>query len=330
MRAGRDLAAALDRHALPGNRLVLHHEGDEPALGAVGLHAAEDVDALELLVERARPPEAGRDRVGVRADVVAVQRVADLEAQRVAGAEPARDGAALEHGVPQPDRVLAHAEQLATVLAGVAGAVHHHLDSVDRALGEGERRRGRQPEPLDRPRPLDGEQRTVVGDVADVRAGKLALLQPRVGRRAVRGVHDEEVGAVADPVDDQVVDDPAALVREQRVLRLTGLELVDVVGERALQEGRGRAAPPPRARPCATRRRPPHRSARPGAPGSRPRTARASPSPRTAPCAPRARRADRGAACAGASRPSAPDPRAWLLRPGSVKVRKTESPRLIP
>ena len=236
MRAGGHLAAALDRHALPGNRLLLHHEGDEPALGAVRLDAAEDVDALELLVERARPPEAGGDGVGVRPDVVAVQRIADLEAQRVARAEPARDGAALEHGVPEPDGVLAHAEELAAVLARVAGAVHHHLDAVDRGLGERERRRRRQPEPLDRPRPLDGEQRAVVGDVAHVRAGDLALLQPRVGGRAVRGVHDEEVGALADPVDDQVVDDPAVLVRQQRVLRLAGRELVEVVRERALQQ----------------------------------------------------------------------------------------------
>src|SRR5438874_1325032 len=152
MRAGRHLAAAVDRHPLPGNRLLLHHEGDEPALGAVGLDAAEDVDTLELLLERARPPEAGGDRVGVRPDVVAVQGVADLEAQRVAGAEPARDDAALEHCVPEPDGVLAHAEQLAAVLARVARAVHHHLDAVDRALGERERGGWRQPELLDRPR----------------------------------------------------------------------------------------------------------------------------------------------------------------------------------
>ena len=239
MRAGRDLAAALDRHAVARDRLVLHHERDEPALGTVLLHAAEDVDALELLVERARPAEAGRDRVGVGPDVVAVQRVADLEAQRVARAEPARDDAAREHGVPERDGVVGHAQELAAVLAGVAGAVDHHLDAVDRRLGEGERRRRRQPEPLDRARALHGDERVLVGDVAHVGAGDLALLQPREVGLAVRGVDDEEIGALVEPVDDEVVDDAAVLVREQRVLRLAGRELVDVVRERRLQEVAG-------------------------------------------------------------------------------------------
>ena len=39
-----------------------------------------------------------------------------------------------------------------------------------------------------------------------------------------------------EPVHDQVVDDPAALVREERVLRPTGLELVEVVREQALEQ----------------------------------------------------------------------------------------------
>ncbi len=135
MRARRDLAAAFatrhNSHAVPRDRLVLHDERDEAALRPFFLHAAEDVDALELLVERARPAEAGRDRVGVGADVVAVKRVADLEAQRVARAEPARDDAAREHRVPELAGVLGHAHELAPVLAGVAGAVDHHLDAVD-------------------------------------------------------------------------------------------------------------------------------------------------------------------------------------------------------
>jgi hypothetical protein len=40
----------------------------------------------------------------------------------------------------------------------------------------------------------------------------------------------------AEAVCDQVVDDPAALVREQRVLRAAGLEPVEVVREQALQQ----------------------------------------------------------------------------------------------
>ena len=88
-----------------------------------------------------------------------------------------------------------------------------------------------------------------------------------------------------EPVDDQVVDDPAGLGRQQRVLRIVGLEAVEIVRERRSAAGRGRLAPPPRSRPCARRRRRRRRCARRGAPGSRPCTGRASPSRRTAPCA---------------------------------------------
>ena len=101
--------------------------------GPSALIAAQLVGAGELLVERARPAEPGRDRVGVRRDVVAVQRVADLEPQRVARAEPARLGAARDDRVPERRRVLRRAQQLDAALARVAGAVDHHLDAVDLA-----------------------------------------------------------------------------------------------------------------------------------------------------------------------------------------------------
>ena len=42
------------------------------------------------------------------------------------------------------------------------------------------------------------------------------------------------------PVDDQVVDDPAALVRQQRVLRLAVADAVEVVREQRLEELRAR------------------------------------------------------------------------------------------
>src|SRR5207237_8627553 len=154
MRARRHLATTSDRHALPRDRLLLHHEGDETPLRPLGPDAPEDVYALEFLVQRTRPAEAGGDRVGVGPDVVAMERVTDLETERVALAEAARDGASLEHGVPEPDGVLAHAQQLAAVLARVAGAIDHHLDAVERGLGEREGRRRGQPQPLDRARAL--------------------------------------------------------------------------------------------------------------------------------------------------------------------------------
>ena len=130
------------------------------------LDPAQLLDPGEVRVERADPAEAGRDRVRVRADVVAVQRVADLEAQRVPRAEPARLRSALDHRVPESRRVLGHDHQLDALLARVARAVDHHLDPVDLAHRERERRGLVEPEPLERARPLHGEQRELVGDLS--------------------------------------------------------------------------------------------------------------------------------------------------------------------
>ena len=123
------------------------------------------------------PAEAARDRVPLRADVVAVQRVADLEPQRVARAEAAGHDAAREDRVPERRRVLGHARQLDALLAGVAGAVDHHLDAVELAHLPREGAAALEPEPLERPRALHGEQRVLVGDVADVGAAQLAFLR---------------------------------------------------------------------------------------------------------------------------------------------------------
>ena len=70
-----------------------------------------------------------------------MQRVADLEAQRVARAEPARRDAAREDRVPERDGVVLRTAQLDALLAGVAGAGDHHLDPVDLAHRVRERRR---------------------------------------------------------------------------------------------------------------------------------------------------------------------------------------------
>ena len=135
VRARGDVAAAGDGHALPRDRLLLHHERDEPPRRARRLDAPQLVGAGELLVERARPAEPGRDRIRLLRDVVAVQRVADLEPEGVASAEPAGTGTAGDDCVPQRDRVLGGAEQLDAALTGVAGAADHHLDAVDLAHG---------------------------------------------------------------------------------------------------------------------------------------------------------------------------------------------------
>jgi hypothetical protein len=96
----------------------------------------------------------------------------------------------------------------------------------------------REAEPLDRARPLHGEQPVLVGAVGDLGAARLALLQPLEVRTRVRRVDDEQVPELGDPVGDQVVDDAAALVREQRVLRLSVADLREVVREERLEKRR--------------------------------------------------------------------------------------------
>ncbi len=99
-----------------------------------------------------------------------------------------------------------------------------------------ERLRLRQAEPLDRPRPLDGQQRVLVGRIPHLGAADLALLQPRIRRVTVARVDDEEIVVRIDPVGDQIVDDAAAVVRQQRVLRVALTELVEIVREQRLKQ----------------------------------------------------------------------------------------------
>ena len=107
---------------------------------------------------------------------------------------------------------------------------------VELAHRVGERRGVGKSEPLERARALDGDEAVLVGRVAHLAATRLALLQPVVDSCAIRGVDDEIELAVPEAVRDEVVDDPARLVREQRVLRVAVRELVDVVREHRLQE----------------------------------------------------------------------------------------------
>src|SRR5207247_1665922 len=112
---------------------------EEPALDALQplpLQGGEPHEVRALL-ELHDPAEArleGGDRV---VDVAAVQRVARLEPQRVAGAQAARRAATGTHErVPQPLQVRAAAVQLDAVLARVAGAGEEALDSRHLARGE--------------------------------------------------------------------------------------------------------------------------------------------------------------------------------------------------
>ncbi len=137
---------------------------------------------------RAAPAEAGLDRVALGRQVVAVQVEADLEPQRVAGAEPAGDDAGVEQLGPDRRRDLGVDQQLDPVLAGVAGAADERRPVADPRRRDPHPRRQRDAEGAgeDRPgvRALHGEHRVAVGDVAhgDVEA-RGSSDQARRGRR---------------------------------------------------------------------------------------------------------------------------------------------------
>src|SRR6266516_1310929 len=121
-RPGRHDAATLDRHSLPRDRLLGHHERDQPLPGALLLDLAQALDAGELGLEGTGPAEPGRHGVVLRVDVVAVQRVADLEPQGVTSAEAAGCDTAGEDRVPEGRRLVLHEAELDALLARVAGA----------------------------------------------------------------------------------------------------------------------------------------------------------------------------------------------------------------
>ena len=94
-----------------------------------------------------------------------MQRVARLEPERVAGAEPAGSDAALEHAVPQRHGVGGCAEQLAPALARVSGPADDATDAEHLVLAERERRDVRA-EQLQRGGPLHRQHRPVGRHVA--------------------------------------------------------------------------------------------------------------------------------------------------------------------
>ena len=120
-----------------------------------------------------------------------MQRIANLQAEAVAGSEPARSRTAGENTLPELACLVRHHEQLDSRLARIAGAVDHAGDPVDLALGEREGHSLGQAEPLERARALNRDQAVLVGDVADIRAPVLPLLQPVEVRLAVGCVDDE-------------------------------------------------------------------------------------------------------------------------------------------
>src|SRR5690242_16550019 len=117
-----DFSAVVEhRIAAAGEAAPLELEADQPASDAAELLDLERLDALErrALVELHDPAEVGLERRDGIVDLVAVEGVAHLEAERVAGAEADGLGAGPEDGIPERAGVAVAAVELEAVLAGV-------------------------------------------------------------------------------------------------------------------------------------------------------------------------------------------------------------------
>ena len=116
-----------DLAARPRDRALEHAERDEAPCGTGRARLPQHVRAGELLVARAHPAEPGLDRVRVGPDVVAVQRIADLEPQGVPRAEPARQRAGSGQRVPEPPgvgRLARSARRPARLCSRCAATMH--------------------------------------------------------------------------------------------------------------------------------------------------------------------------------------------------------------
>ena len=121
---------AVDEHRLVGAGRAAALDGEARAGGGPtprSLSAASGVPAPEVaLVPADHPAEPGLQRRDARAELVAVQRQAGLEPQRVAGAEPGGLDAGGRAPRPRPRRArIGRDGDLDAVLAGVAGAGDH-------------------------------------------------------------------------------------------------------------------------------------------------------------------------------------------------------------
>ncbi len=128
-------ALVIHRIAVPREAAALEPEADQLPGDAALLLRPERVVAGEgrALVELHDPAEPGLERRDGVVDLVAVERVAHLEPQRVARAESDRLGAGRGERLPERHGVALAAVELEAVLAGVAGAGDEALRAGDLA-----------------------------------------------------------------------------------------------------------------------------------------------------------------------------------------------------
>jgi hypothetical protein len=65
------------------------------------------------------------------------------------------------------------------------------------------------------------------------------ILQPCKIFICARRVHDEQVLLLVDAIYNQVVNDPAAVIEQKCVLTYPNVELLDIIGQHAIEPGGG-------------------------------------------------------------------------------------------
>ncbi len=239
-----------------------HFEADELARHRRGLHPLERgaTDEVARMLGRAElhhPAESGFQGIRRLVDVVAVERQAPLEAERVAGAETdrleadPRALARLHEGAPHGGRVVPGAEDLDAVFARVAGPRDGARDACERRVGEPERTEARQRsarrterrEDLESARALQRDERRLVALVYEVAVVLRGPREVRAHLGAVRRVADDEPVVLGLPVHDEVVEDRPLLVAGAGVHGLAVDELLRVVRDQMIDDVRRELAP---------------------------------------------------------------------------------------
>jgi len=213
-------------------------KGGELERGALRFLAFQHLAPDEVaFVEFAEKAESCFDRAACGRQVVAIERVAHFEAQRVAGAESTGLGTGAEELVPAGDSLGGRAEEFEAIFAGVAGAADDcPAGRAGNAIAWGQ---GLARECFGkgggRLRALDRHTGPCVAVV--VEGDSIAEMGVHPGEVLIdhRGIDHQEEVVFAATVGDQVIDHAALRVEQDRVLALADSELADVVGQQAVE-----------------------------------------------------------------------------------------------
>ena len=177
------------------------------------------------------PPQAGFVGRDVGIDLVTVQRHRRFQSQGVPRSEAARLDSFVNAGVqdaaPDPFGFRRRDVCLESILARVACAGDRRLAASERALAEpvvSHRRQIEFGEPArhrESPRTLDGKLGVAVANEGQLGVEPIPVLHPCEVRILVCGVDAKEIVILSDAVNQQVIDEPAIVVEQPRVLRLT-------------------------------------------------------------------------------------------------------------